>query len=231
MRIEDNCGGGDTVILGPGDDLSQTPETHRELISPMVRDAFVDPVGYFRDIANRSRFEELSRWINTLIAEPAWELELSRGYPYDERVNWTMTGFRWNSDSITGALIGLPARHDFNAYPSALAEYFRLVDVVHWSEFGGAGGLKGAVDHEPISEFWYDFKDAQLRPDEVFVFGFSACGDMLIYSTDDRGGWMCHENGHIHWLGSITSAINWIFRELLKDKEPEYDYTWASKGA
>lgn len=226
MRIEENAGGGDTVILEPGDDPAQVPETHRGLLSPMIRDVFVDPVSHFRDIASRSRFTSLSQWINALIADPKWELELNRGFPFDERVNWTMTGFRWNSDSVAGALIGLPTRRDFHGYPKSLADYYKLVDVVHCTIFGGAGGLYGADDHTSISEFLHDLRDADLCPEDVFVFGSSGCGDMMIYSVDDRGGWLCHENGHIHWLGSITDTVNWMFGELLKNREPEYDYSW-----
>lgn len=227
MRIEENAGGGDTVILQLGDDPAQTPESHRDLISSTIRDTFIDPVQYFRDIANRSPFDALSRWINTLIADPKWELELNRGSPYDERANWTMTGFRWDSDSITGAMVGVPDGRELSLYPASLAEYYKLVDVVHWGIFGGAGGLDDAGNHTSISEFVHLFDDPASCPEGTFILGSSSCGDMMIYSNDDRGGWLCHENGHIHWLGSVADMINWIFGELLNNREPEYDYnTW-----
>jgi hypothetical protein len=238
MRIEENAGGGETVLLQRGDNLALVPASHLDLISPKIRDAFADPVRYFRDIAGRSKFSALSRWINALTAEPQWELELNRG-GYEqpaweleldcgdsdaECFNWTMVGFRWHSNSVTGALIGIPDERELSRYPATLARYYSLVDVVHWSIFGGAGGLEGAGDHDSIREFAHLFPNPACCPTDVSVLGSSGCGDRLIYSQDGRGGWLCHEHGLVHWLGSIADLIEWIFSELLSKRQPEYDY-------
>jgi hypothetical protein len=50
---------------------------------------------------------------------------------------------------------------------------------------------------------------------------------MLIYTEDGRGGWLCHENGKIHLLGTIEDTILWVYGELLANRCPDFDYSWA----
>ena len=75
----------------------------------------------------------------------------------------------------------------------------------------------------PLSNIPREFYGAEINPDNTFVFGWSPCGDMLIYTSDDRSGWACHENGKIHLLGSTADTLEWTFAELLADKCPEWD--------
>jgi hypothetical protein len=229
MRFDENVGGGDTVVVEPGDDLTDVPPSHLDLITPQIRKAFADPVQCFRDIAGRSQFRELSRWLNALIEDGAWELELNRGALEDERRSWTMTGFRWMTRSVHDAVVGLPSPPGANSFPNTLADYYELVGFVHWSVFGGAGGLDGADSHTPITE-WPHYANLQDNPHELFAWGWGYGGDMLVYSTRDRGGWLGHETGAIHWLGSIEDAINWVFAELSAAKAPDYDYRWLKSG-
>ena len=222
MDIEENEGGGTSVLLVEGDDLASVPDSHMHLLSPQLRDAFRDPVSRFRDIAERCPFPEMARWLNALIDDPFWILELNQGDPQQ----FTSAGFYWLSETVRSASIDLPsdARYD---YPPALADYYSLVGRVDWTGFGCAGGLDGAGRHTPLRTFPYKYHGAEVNPDDVFVWGWSPCGDMIIWSKDGRGGWMSHETGHIHMLGTIEDLINWLFAKLVADECPEYDYEWA----
>ena len=44
---------------------------------------------------------------------------------------------------------------------------------------------------------------------------------MLVFTMDDRGGWFEHETGEIKWIGSLAETIDWIYTELLANREPE----------
>ncbi len=61
----------------------------------------------------------------------------------------------------------------------------------------------------------------------TFIFGWSLCGNMLIYTTSGRAGWLCHENGRIHLLGTIKDTIQWVYGELLANRCPEFDSNWG----
>lgn len=63
--------------------------------------------------------------------------------------------------------------------------------------FGCAGGLDGISDPTPLTNFYDTYHGAEIDPSRTFAFGSSPGGDMLIYTEDDRGGWLCHENGKI----------------------------------
>ena len=83
-----------------------------------------------------------------------------------------------------------------------------------------------AVGFERIDEF-VDFEfGADVDPARTFVFGCSDCGDMIIYTAEGRGGWLCHENGKIHLLGTIEDTIEWVYSELLANRFPEFDHKW-----
>ncbi len=222
MEIDDNDGGGQTVTLGPGDRLERVPRSHRHLITPAIRQAFPNPVEHFGQIAGRCPFPQMARWLKTLLAGHDWQLQLHQGDPKE----WTSAGFFWGSEQVRSALISLPGEDGFSESPAALRQYYSLVDAVSWMPFGYAGGLAGARDHSPLTEFAFDYHGAQVDPSAAFMWGGSLCGDMLIYTKDGRAGWLCHENGHIHLLGSIEVTINWVYGELLADRCPEYDYRW-----
>ena len=111
--------------------------------------------------------------------------------------------------------------------PPALRRYYSLVDRVSWMPFGCAGGLEGAGDHTPLTDFDYTYHGADIDPARTFVLGSSPGGDMLIYTEDGRGGWLCHENGKIHPLGTVVDTIEWVYSELQADRCPDFDYSWA----
>jgi len=223
MEITENEGGGKTVRLFAGDRLVKVPKSHTELITPQIRQAFADPTAYFRSICERCSFQKMAKWLKTLIASNAWSLELHRGDPPANK----MAGFLWDSQEVTPALVGPPTQFDTNKYPSDLQIYFSLVNQVHWNDFGNAGGLDGVGSHPPLSQFVFDYSGHDIDVKTASVWGWSFCGDMLIYTSDGRGGWFSHESQEVHMLGTIRKAINWVFAELWAGRTPEYDYDWG----
>jgi hypothetical protein len=85
--------------------------------------------------------------------------------------------------------------------------------------FGAAGGLDG---HAPLTAFAFNYHGAGVDPAWSFVFGWSPCGDMIIYTADGRGGWPNHGSHEIRLLGSVVDTIDWVYGELLADRCPDY---------
>jgi hypothetical protein len=136
-------------------------------------------------------------------------------------------GFHWQSPKVSGVTIALPTVADFSSKPAALRQYYSLVGEVQWVTFGMAGGLLGGSDSGPaLTFFGSKFHGANVDANAALVWGFSPGGDMLFYTTDGRAGWFCHEDGHLHLLGTIEVAIDWVYGELLANRRPEYDYNW-----
>lgn len=229
MLIEDNEGGGSSVFVFAGDGLGEVPESHRGLITPGLRKAFVDPPAYFRRIAETCPFPNMAAWLRALLGEGAWALGLHRSF----RPEWSAAGYCWWSDHVRSAEIAPPGGRTPRGLPAALKGYYSLVDRVSWMPFGGGGGLSGRAGHDPLAAFdpMYHGRGAGLDPKKTFVFGGSSGGDMLIYTKDGRGGWLCHENGKIHILGTIEEAIDWVYAELLADRSPDFDYGWLTPKA
>jgi hypothetical protein len=224
MRAEQNDAGGWSVLVFPGDDLNEVPASHRELLTPQLRDAFVDPRGYFMEISNRCPFFAMGRWLKALCADNDWHMALHRGIPD----RWTGSGFQWYSNGVYHQEIspaGVAIRKDL---PATLRLYYSLVDQVRWTSFGYAGGLDGCGEHTPLTNFGYAYRGAEIDAAQTFVMGASYCGDMLIYTSDGRGGWLCHETGNIHLMGTIEDTIEWAYAELLMGNCPEFDSKWRS---
>lgn len=220
MKIEDNEDGGTSVILEEGDDLASVPDSHAYLITPQLREAFSDPVGRFCKIAECCPFPEMARWLRTLLETPRWQLELNQGDPQE----YASAGYYWASQYVRSATIDLPGG-TLPKFPKTLVDYYSLVDAVDWMGFGCAGGLAGAGGHAPLRAFPYDWQD--IDADEVSVWGYSPCGDMIIWTADGRGGWLSHETGRMQLLGTIEELIDWVYAKLSANECPEYDREWA----
>ncbi len=223
MRSKNNEAGEKSVILVPGDRLDKVPRSHRDLITPRIREVFADPIGHFGRVAEVCPFPQMGAWLRSLLAQGEWYLALHRGDPE----HWTSVGFGWYSDTVRSAEITPSAGVAPMALPSALQRYYSLVDAVHWMGFGCAGGLEGAGGPTALTTFPLSYHGAKINPAETFVFGCSPGGDMLIYTEDGHGGWVCHENGKVHLLGTIEDMINWVYAELNSDRCPDFDYSWA----
>jgi len=196
VKVKENEAGGTTVIVERGDDLKEVPRSHQGLITASLREAFADPTEHFSRMAKRCPFAQMARWLRALVEENQWELRLNQGVPEE----WTLAGFRWSSQQVRGATVDLPFGVDLSALPSELKEYFKLVDEVNWNGFGCAGEMKGAGEHTPLTAFQFDYRGAKVDLAASFVLGTSN-GDMLIYTRDGRGGWLCLETHNIHLWG------------------------------
>ncbi len=221
MRVEENEQGDETVVLTEGDSLAGIPESHANIMHPPIREAFNDPSGYFKNVANQTPFSSFASWLNKLIDDGDWELELNKGCG-----DSSMAGYYWDCEGVRGATIGLPLAPDLDWYPQSIQQFYEHVDAVLWNGFGCGGHLAGASDHLTLSCYNMDYHGADVELDETFIWGSSPCGDALIYTSDDRGGWLNHESHKIHLLGSIADTINWVFDRLLANESPEYDYAW-----
>jgi hypothetical protein len=222
MLVEKNEGGGKSVFLTAGDRLTKVPKSHRELLIPCIQEAFADPSAHFLRVAKICPFPQMAKWLKALVAGGTWMLGLHRG----DQPGWTQAGFLWFSDEVRSAEISPSIGEPLPNQPTTLQRYYSLVDCVSWMPFGCAGGLEGCRGHPPLTEFYYDLHAASIDPNKTFAFGFSPNGDTLIYTEDDRAGWLCHENGRIHLLGSVKDTIQWVYKELLADRCPEFDYGW-----
>jgi hypothetical protein len=218
VEIRGNEAGGQTVTLAGGDDLRKVPKSHRHLITSNIRTAFADPTQYFRDVADQCRFPQMARWLRALLAENQWALQLHRGYG-----KHASAGFCWRSENVRCAMIGLPSDLDLSGYPASLQEYYSLVDVVDWDGVWVSRSPRRGRGDPPLTVFRFDYYGAEVDLDETFVWGYSPCGDMLIYTADGRGGWLNHESHQIHLLGTIADAINWVYSELLANRCPEWN--------
>jgi hypothetical protein len=202
VEIVENEAGGRTVTLIAGEDLRQVPKSHRQLITSRIREAFADATAYFRDVADRCCFQDMVKWLQALLEDNVWELQLHLGY--GEHV---AAGFYWSSDRVRSAMIGVPSDQNLSIYPTTLSEYYSLVDVVDWMGFGRAGGFSGVGEHFPLRAFQFDYHGAAVDLDDTFICGASPCGDMLLYTGDSRGGWLNHGSHQIHLLGTIADMI------------------------
>jgi hypothetical protein len=224
MLIEKNEAGGKSVFLAAGDSLADVPKSHRELLTPRIREIFTDPEEHFRQAADSCPFSTMAAWLRALLSEGNWVLALHRGKP----ASWTEAGFLWFSENVCSAEITPAKEEALSTLPRSLQKYYSLVDGVRWMEFGSAGGLNGCEEHTPLTEFsHFKLHGAEIDPTKTFIFGWSPGGNMLIYTEDGRGGWLCHENGKIHLLGSIEDTILWVYGELLVNRCPDFDYSWA----
>lgn len=220
MEIEENDGGGKSVILDATDDLGKIPRSHRPLLTPELRDAFSDPYAHFRRVAEVCPFPSMAAWLQALLKERLWELVLHRGKPKE----WTAAGIRWLSETLGGPEIA-PAKNGVpEDLPPDLGRYYALVDRVSWMPFGYPTGIHGCTEHPPLTDFYYTPSAVVIDPERTFVFGSSPCGDQLIYTKDGRGGWWCHETGTVYLLGTIAETIDWVYAERLAGRDAEFDY-------
>jgi hypothetical protein len=220
MKVEQNSDSdGISVYLFPGDSLDSVPPSHAPLITPCIRKVYQNPVSYLVQARKQSSLKNLNRWLDATIKTNQWSLALHRGNPD----HWTSAGFKFQNHGCRGAQIDLS--EDFNQakMPGSIADLYTLLGTVHWNGFGAAGGFN-APPHKSISNITgASFcKSKAVNPDNTYVFGSSPCGDMLIYTTDDRAGWFNHGNGEVELLGTAADTINAVFDSLNRNKSPEY---------
>ena len=203
---EEFGGGGTQVLLFKGDNLGEVPESHQKLLTEEIRVWWADPVAAVRSVAERAPTPNMETWFRAMADSELWVL-----YLHQSVFGTTAAGFYFFPEGIRSGEIAPPMKAPRSELlPQTLADYYRLVDSVHWMMFGTAGGLEGIRGHEPLTTFPNEYFGVDIDPSRITVYGFSPGGDMLVYTDDDRGGWACHENGKIHLLGSILDTIDWV---------------------
>jgi len=195
--------GGTLVTLQQGDSLKAVPRSHRKLITAEVEAWWADPVHAVRTIADRAVSPKMGQWFRRMADAGSWCLQLHKASYGAMRA-----GFWLSCAGIRGAEVGPPAKPVAKHLPPGLADYYRLVGYVDWMGFGVAGGLDGPDGHLPLSALDFAYHGATVDLAETFVFGWSPCGDMIIYTADGRGGWLNHESHEICLLGSVTDTID-----------------------
>ncbi|MCE9532037.1 MAG: hypothetical protein K8T89_13070 [Planctomycetes bacterium] len=208
------------VILNKGDSLNRVPKTHRRLITPEIREWWHNPNGAMRWVADHAVSPLMGRWFGSMAENGQWRLELHQASHGESRA-----GFWFTCPDIRGAEVSPPVgKRPSNQLPQELAEYYRLIDYVDWMGFGAAGGFEGGADHTPLTNYAYEYFGDSVDPASTYIFGWSPCSDMIFYTADGRGGWVCHENGKVKLLGSVLNTIDWVYGELLADRCPDYPY-------
>ena len=218
MEVSDEEFGGTLVMLQAGDSLRSVPRSHRRLVTSEVEVWWEDPVRAIRGVADRAVSPKMGQWFRRMADRGSWRLELHKGSH-----GATRAGYRLSCPGIRGAEVGpSPAKPVGEHLPPALSDYYALVGYVDWMGFGAAGGLDGPEGHMSLTAFSFDYHGADVDLARTFVFGWSPCGDMIIYTTDGRGGWLNLGSHEIRLLGSVTDTIDWVYGELLGDRCPDY---------
>lgn len=222
MKIQKNDAPGKSVILVPGDDLAKVPKSHRELLTPQIREIFRDPPEYFRRIARDCPFATMKKWLRAVLKNGDWRLDLHRGHVPE----WTSVGYVLYSPKVRAAAITPTPCPPPTTLPAVLQSFYSLVDQVSWMRFAYAGELYNARTHRELPVFAIENPGRKPRPTSVYAFGCSPCGDELVYTDDGRAGWRNHETGTVHFLGTIEDTINWVFGELYADRCPDWSDNW-----
>jgi hypothetical protein len=222
MQAKTNDGGGKTLILTAGDSLSDVPQSHRDIITPEIRDAYKNPPEYFREIARQSQLKNFSSWLNDLIQRGSWSLRLADIYMMERD---TVGAFRWSAPGIYGAMIEPGALPEVQQRNPGFSDPFSWIRMVHWDDVAHAGGLWGTGSEwfEYDSEAESDASDFPLV--DSTGFGRTSCGDQFIYTKDGQAGFFSHEVSRAYSLGTIRDALEWIFGELHAGHEPAFDYS------
>jgi hypothetical protein len=223
MRTDWNCASGDTVFVTPTDSLGDVPDTHRNLVTPAIEAAFRNPCKHFQEVSARCPFPSLARYLNELTADGRWELRLhTNGFESPG-----IAAFAFGSTRVMQAEIA-PAEQLADAEcPEEIGQFYSLLDWVHWTVYGGAGGLDRGGVHDSVRG--WPIKNSPVAASQLKSWGSTPCGDAYVYTLDGRGGLLSHENGHLHLLGTIAEAIDWIFEKLCRQELPDFDYKWCKR--
>jgi hypothetical protein len=169
----------------------------------------------------------MRHFLNDLVTGGRWELRLhtnDHGWPGTAAFAFLPKRVHSIEISLAGPLPIAPSM------PSSIQSFYSLVDWFHWSDYGGAGGLDCLEDHRIVHPFPDGFCGDQIDSRNTHVWGSTGCGDMFIYTSNDTGGMLCHENGFVHLIGTVADTIDWICSELTAGREPEFDYNrWLKK--
>ena len=92
MKTQHNGGGGTTIILEPGDRLTDVPRSHLGIATVEIHDAFVDPPRYFDEIARKCLLPSMREYLQKVTSSGRWRLWLADTFMPDRT---TFGGFQW----------------------------------------------------------------------------------------------------------------------------------------
>lgn len=219
MLIRPNDYRGTTLILATGDDLDAVPDSHRDLVTAAIRDAFADPKSHFGQIAAKTSLRNLRDYLSTFIDEGNWALILADIYM---RQRATISAFQWSHPSMSGCLFAPASSAPVDSRFAALYTDF---DLVHWSAIGYSGGILPAHEHIPLPVYGCSSTNARFPAESSTVFATSPGGDAMIYNSQGDAGYLSHETGDSYVIGTIPEMLDWVFGKLMHDQLPEFDYS------
>lgn len=232
MKSQNNDGGGVTFILTESDSLDAVPESHRDIVTQGIREAFSDPRAYFRAIAERTSLPNLRAYLQKFVDTGKWMLVLADNYLMDRE---TVGAFRWFHANQHPSLIApgsrnpWHARHDARSAQSTqhvgFSQLYDDIAFVHWDSIGFSGGIRAANRHIPLAGYVRDSHNPLFPQKSTTIFGNSSCGDMLVHNSHGQAGYLSHENGAAYVIGTIPETLDWIFGELIENRTPEFDYS------
>ena len=219
MLTRPNDGGGTTLVLAERDDLDAVPDSHRDIVTDSVRDAFSDPVSYFSDIASRTEIQNLQLYMHNFASGGRWSLLLADTYMMDRD---TIAAFQWFRADQYPCMFG-PRRSDCE--DGRFASFYDDLSLAHWDSIGFSGGILPARSHITVNDHGMPSVSRMFPADSTTVFGTSACGDMMVCNTSGDAGYLSHESGASYVVGSFPEMLNWVFGELIQGRTPELDYS------
>ncbi|MDM4019593.1 hypothetical protein, partial [Roseiconus lacunae] len=147
MLTRPNDGGGTTLVLADSDDLASVPESHRDIITDSVREAFHDPAAYFSEVASRAVIPNLGKYLANFVTDGRWTLLLADTYMMDRA---TTAAFQWFHPAQYPCMLGTPTA---DCGDSRFASFYDLLSIAHWDSIGFAGGIVPCRNHISVDDY------------------------------------------------------------------------------
>ncbi|WP_143544062.1 hypothetical protein [Rhodopirellula sp. MGV] len=214
-----NDGGGTTLVLADSDDLDSVLDSHRDIITASVRDAFRDPAAYFSELVSEATIPNLRKYLTNFVADGRWTLLLADTYMMDRA---TIAAFQWFHPVQYPCMLGTPTA---DCGDTRFASFYDLLSIAHWDSIGFAGGIFPCSSHISVDNYGTPSTNPTFPADTTTVFGNSSRGDIMVCNSSGDAGYLSHENGASYVVGSFSEMLEWIFGELIHNRTPEFDYS------
>lgn len=219
MLTQPNECGGNTLIFTEDDNLDAVPDSHRDIVTDVIREAFENPVAYFTGIANRTEVSNLRKYLNNFVSAGRWQLLLADTYMMERD---TLAGFNWMHPGQHPCLFGV---RESNCVGDRFNSFYSELLFAHWDSIGYAGGLLPVGKQIMVEDYGKPSVSSRFPADSTTVFGNSSCGDMMVCNIAGEAGFLSHEDGESYAVGTVTEMLNWVFGELIQGRSPEFDYS------
>ena len=207
------------MVLAEGDDLDAVPESHLDLVTDSVRNAFRDPQSYFAELAGKTTIPNLQRYLSRFVADGRWSLLLAETYMMDRDI---IAAFHWFHPKQHPCMLGI---RDSDCDDNRFSTFYDHLSLAYWDSIGCAGGIVPYPKQNFVDDWGAPSPNRRFPPDSTTVFGNSSCGDMMICNSSGDTGYLSHENGASYVVGSFPEMLDWIFGELMQNRTPEFDYS------